>query len=123
MLLYLFTTFFVIPAKAGIHRPHKICYEFQMSGVVYILASKKYGTLYIGITSDLPRRIFEHKNKLIPGFTSRYNVTRLVYVEHFFDIRDAIAREKSVKAWKRAWKIELIESVNPDWSELTDLAP
>jgi putative endonuclease len=120
---YLFITFFIIPTKAGIHRPNKICYASRMSGVVYILASKKHGTLYIGVTSDLPRRIFEHKSKAIPGFTSRYNVTRLVYVEHFFDIRDAIAREKAMKAWKRSWKIELIESANPDWSEIRDLAP
>jgi putative endonuclease len=120
---YLFITYFVIPAKAGIHNNVITCYMLSMSGTVYILASKKNGTLYIGVTSDLPRRIFEHNEKLIPGFTARYNVTRLVYVEYFYDVRDAIAREKALKAWKRDWKIQLIESVNPNWDEMTDIAP
>jgi putative endonuclease len=89
-----------------------------MSGVVYILASQKNGTIYIGVTSDLGRRIFEHKNGLIPGFTSKYGVYRLVWYEEHFDMRDAIRREKALKGWNRQWKIELIENTNPEWHEL-----
>ena len=89
-----------------------------MSGTVYILASQKNGTLYIGVTSDLPRRIYEHKNGLIPGFTSKYAVHRLVWYEDHFDMRDAIAREKALKGWNRQWKIDMIEKTNPEWQEL-----
>lgn len=85
---------------------------------VYILTSKKNGTLYIGITNNLQRRIAEHKEKLIPGFTQKYNVTRLVYFEEFADPRYAIEREKVLKGWLRKKKINLIESVNPEWKEI-----
>jgi putative endonuclease len=89
-----------------------------MAGTVYMLASQKNGTLYVGVTSDLARRMFEHKNDLLPGFTSKYGVHRLVWTEEYFDIGDAIAREKEIKKWRRAWKIALIEAQNPEWNEL-----
>ncbi|MAD96538.1 MAG: excinuclease ABC subunit C [Flavobacteriaceae bacterium] len=86
---------------------------------VYILASKFYGTLYIGVTNDLQRRVFEHKSKLIKGFTSKYNIHRLVYFESFQSIDEAILREKRLKKWNRSWKIELIEKDNSDWKDLS----
>ncbi len=85
---------------------------------VYILASKRNGTLYLGITNNLLKRVHEHKNNLIEGFTKKYNVHTLVYYEIYNDIYDAIAREKRVKKWKRRWKIELIEKFNPEWEDL-----
>ncbi len=85
---------------------------------VYILASAKNGTLYIGVTSDLVRRVWEHREGMIPGFTKRYDVKMLVHSEEFGDIRDAIDRETRLKKWKRRWKLELIEKMNPDWSDL-----
>lgn len=85
---------------------------------VYILASKRNGTLYIGVTADLIRRIYEHQNDLVDGFTKKYGVHRLVYYEVFEHIGFAIQRETQMKAWKRAWKIELIEKDNPDWKDL-----
>jgi putative endonuclease len=89
-----------------------------MSGHVYILASRKHGTLYIGVTSDLPKRIYEHRIGAVRGFTRRYGVKRLVYVETFDDIEAAIIREKRMKEWQRDWKIQLIERDNPDWNDL-----
>ena len=85
---------------------------------VYILASKRNGTLYTGVTSNLLKRVYEHKNNLIEGFTKKYNVHTLVYYEAYNDIYDAIAREKNIKKWKRQWKIELIEKSNPKWEDL-----
>ena len=87
---------------------------------VYILASKRNGTLYIGVTNNLVRRISEHRAKLVPGFTRKYGVDLLVYIEAFDSILEARAREHSMKRWRRAWKIELIEKLNPDWRDLTD---
>ena len=87
---------------------------------IYILASQKNGTLYIGVTNDLMRRVWEHKNKVNKGFTSKYNVTKLVYYEEFDYIGEAILREKTLKKWKRKWKLELIESINPYWDDLYD---
>ena len=87
---------------------------------VYILASKRNGTLYIGVTNNLARRVAEHKAKLVPGFTRQYGVDLLVYIEVFDSILEARAREHSLKRWRRAWKIELIEKLNPDWRDLTD---
>ena len=86
---------------------------------VYILSNKSR-TLYLGVTSDLQRRIFEHKHKLIDGFTKKYNLTSLVYVETFNNMRDAVQREKQLKNWHREWKKNLIESINPDWKDLTE---
>lgn len=85
---------------------------------IYILFSKKYGTLYTGVTSDLIKRIYEHKNKLVDGFTKKYSVDKLGYYEVFEDIKLAIQREKQIKAGSRQKKINLIESVNPDWKDL-----
>ena len=85
---------------------------------VYILASDRNGTLYIGVTSNLAQRIFEHKNHLTPGFTSKYDVCKLVYVEKFKDIKMAIRQEKRLKEWKRNWKKDLIEKYNPPWRDL-----
>ncbi|MEL6366085.1 MAG: GIY-YIG nuclease family protein [Pseudomonadota bacterium] len=87
-------------------------------GWVYILASRRNGTLYVGVTSDLGRRVFEHKQNLTPGFTSKYNVHDLVFAERFEEIDEAIAFEKRIKKWRRAWKIELIEKDNPQWKDL-----
>jgi putative endonuclease len=87
---------------------------------VYILASAS-GVLYIGVTNDLTRRVFEHREKLVPGFTGRYNVTRLVYFEWFAGIHDAIAREKQLKGWRREKKLELIKKTNPQWNDLSRL--
>jgi len=87
---------------------------------IYILASKKNGTLYIGMTNDLVRRIFEHKSGSIEGFTKKYSVDKLVYFESTTDVNEAIAREKRLKKWKRQWKIDLIENSNPDWRDLSD---
>ena len=85
---------------------------------VYILSNKKNGTLYIGVTNNLERRIFEHKHKLIEGFSKKYNLTKLMYFEIFQHIDEAIKREKRLKKWKREWKINLIEENNPDWKDL-----
>ncbi len=85
---------------------------------VYILASKKNGTLYIGVTNNLVKRVYEHKNNLVAGFTKKYNVHKLVYYEEFNDIYEAIAREKRLKKWRRKWKIELIEKSNSMWKDL-----
>ena len=85
---------------------------------VYLLASKRNGTLYIGVTSDLLKRVHEHKNNLVEGFTKKYNVHKLVYYEATEDVNSAITREKQLKKWKRRWKIELIEKKNPEWRDL-----
>jgi putative endonuclease len=87
---------------------------------VYILASKRNGTLYIGVTSDLVKRAWEPKNNLIEGFTKRYGVHRLVYYELHEDMVSAIRREKQMKKWNRAWKLELIERQNSDWRDLSE---
>ena len=87
---------------------------------VYILASKKNGTLYVGVTNDLTRRISEHKAKLVPGFTRQHGVDLLVYFETYDSILEARAREHALKRWRRAWKIALIEKLNPDWQDLSD---
>jgi putative endonuclease len=86
---------------------------------VYILANRKHGALYIGITSDILRRVHEHKLKLVPGFTAKYGIDKLVYFEMFDDPASAIAREKQLKKWRRDWKLQLIESKNPGWVDLS----
>ncbi|MBW8050118.1 MAG: GIY-YIG nuclease family protein [Cytophagales bacterium] len=91
----------------------KICH-------VYILTNKNHTVLYTGVTSDLFTRVYEHKEKLYKGFTSKYNVNKLVYYEEFDDIEEAIAREKQIKAGSRKRKIELINSMNPEWNDLYD---
>ena len=86
---------------------------------IYILASRRNGTLYIGVTNNIKRRINEHKYKLIEGFTEKYNVNRLVYFEEHNEAREALIREKRLKKWNRAWKIKLIEEHNPYWKDLS----
>jgi putative endonuclease len=87
---------------------------------VYILASRRNGTLYVGVTNDLPRRMMQHRAKAVPGFTRRYGVDKLMYFEEYESILEARARERSVKRWRRAWKIALIEKLNPQWRDLAD---
>jgi len=89
-----------------------------MNACVYMLASQKNGTLYIGVTSDLVKRIWQHKNGLVDGFTKKYSVHYLVYFEQTSDITSAIQREKQLKKWNRQWKINLIEKQNPEWIDL-----
>jgi len=88
--------------------------------VVYILASKRNGTLYIGVTSDLAKRIWQHRNHVVSGFTEQHDVNRLVYFEQLDDMVNAITREKVLKKWQRVWKIRLIEKTNPNWLDLYD---
>ena len=88
---------------------------------VYMLASKRNGTLYIGITSNLIKRVWEHKEKIADSFTKKYDVDKLVYVEYFRDPENAIKREKRLKKYKRQWKINLIEKDNPQWKDLYDI--
>ncbi|OGK25141.1 hypothetical protein A3A46_02365 [Candidatus Roizmanbacteria bacterium RIFCSPLOWO2_01_FULL_37_13] len=85
---------------------------------IYFLASKKNGTLYIGISNDLKTRVYQHKKDLVEGFTKKYKVHNLVYYEVFTQVKDAILREKRLKKWKRKWKIKLIEKKNPEWKDL-----
>jgi putative endonuclease len=85
---------------------------------VYILASQRNGTLYIGVTSDLVQRVWQHKNDVVEGFTKKYAVHSLVYYELHDDMENAILREKRIKKWNRAWKLRLIEEKNPDWNDL-----
>ena len=89
-----------------------------MSYYVYLLASRRHGTLYLGVTNNLSRRVWEHKTKTIPGFSARYSVDRLVWYETYDRIDEAIAREKDLKKWRRNWKVRLIEEMNPEWSDL-----
>ena len=92
----------------------------ESSYFVYLLASRRNGTLYVGVTNDLARRVAEHKDKLVPGFTLKHEVNILVWYEVHSDIHEAIAREKQIKGWNRAWKLRLIEKDNSGWN---DLAP
>lgn len=91
-----------------------------MGYYVYILTSKTNAVMYIGVTGDLPRRIYEHKNRLIEGFTKKYNVHKLVYIEEYSDVNDALAREKQLKRWVRSKKNALVETINPNWDDLSE---
>ncbi len=103
-----------MPAKAGIQ-------EFSMKRpCVYILASQRNGTLYVGVTNDVARRVWEHKSGLVSGFTDSYKVHRLVHAEFLETMPAAILREKQIKKWRRAWKLRLIEEGNPQWADLYD---
>jgi putative endonuclease len=95
---------------------NKTSYNFW----VYILANLNNSTFYIGVTNNLERRIYEHKNGMFEGFTKKYNLKKLVYYEHFNQINDAINREKQLKNWHRDWKINLVKSVNPEFKDLSD---
>lgn len=90
-----------------------------MRAWVYILASRRNGTLYVGVTTDLPRRIREHRQKVLAGFTAQYDVTRLVYVEEVERLDQAVLRERRLKRWRRDWKLDLIEAQNPDWRDIS----
>jgi putative endonuclease len=92
----------------------------MQTSFVYILTNKQNGTLYIGVTNDLPRRILEHKNGLFDGFTKKYAIHHLVYFEQYENIELAIEREKRLKTWNRKWKIDLIETENPTWNDLAE---
>jgi len=94
-----------------------------MAFYVYILASKRNGTLYVGMTDDLSRRMWEHQQELIPGFTKKYGVTILVWFEVHESRESAFARERAIKKWNRSWKIELIEKTNSGWNDLTSQVP
>lgn len=87
---------------------------------IYMISNKKYGVIYIGITHDLRKRMYQHKNKSLGGFSSKYNLMNLVYFEHHTNKWDAVEREQKLKNWKRQWKIDLIEKTNPDWHDLYD---
>lgn len=87
---------------------------------VYILANRRYGVLYVGMTNNLARRIFEHQNRLVPGFTANYGVCRLVYVEEHTTALQARARERSLKRWHRTWKLKLVDQFNPEWRDLAE---
>ena len=89
-----------------------------MSYYVYILTNKRNGTLYIGVTNDLIRRVYEHKTNAIEGFSKKYSTHTLIYYEELSDINAALGREKQLKKWKRLWKLKLIESLNPNWDDL-----
>jgi putative endonuclease len=108
---------------AGFHRHddirrHRDKIKMRKQPAVYILASKKNGTLYIGVTSDLVKRTWEHRNNLVEGFTKKYNVHLLVWYEMHETMESAISREKALKNWKRDWKVKLIEKNNPSWLDL-----
>jgi putative endonuclease len=85
---------------------------------VYLLASKRNGTLYVGVTSDLVQRVWQHKNDVVAGFTKQYGVHQLVWFEEHESMESALAREKAIKEWQRQWKLKLIEAVNPEWRDL-----
>jgi len=89
-----------------------------MSYYVYIIASRKDGAIYIGVTNNIVRRIYEHRTKAVKGFTSKYNIMRLVWFQIYHDPISAISREKELKKWKRSWKVQLIEARNPRWNDL-----
>ena len=104
---------------AGLVPAIHVLQNFRMpGGYVYIMTNRPDGILYVGVTSDLVRRVFEHRSGFIAGFTKRYGLKRLVYFERFDDIRDAIQREHNIKHWPRAWKVRMIVAENPDWNDL-----
>ena len=104
--------------RAGLFRPSTPCLTPAYGGWVYIMANRRDGTLYVGVASDLPRRVYQHRESLMEGFTKRYGLKMLVYYEQYDDIRVAIQREKTMKHWPRAWKVRLIHQMNPDWEDL-----
>ena len=97
-----------------------ICFMWMKGAYVYILSNKRNGTLYTGVTSNLVKRIFEHKEKVVSGFSAKYNLDLLVYYEERWSIEEAIQREKQLKAGNRKKKLSLIESINPDWKDLSE---
>jgi len=112
----MFAHHMVTPAKAGAQTIRAMLRQ----PAVYILASKRNGTLYVGVTSDLGMRMWQHKNDFVAGFTAVHAVHRLVYYEVHATMYEAIVREKRIKEWRRAWKLRLIESSNPEWRDLSE---
>jgi putative endonuclease len=110
----------VIPAEAGISGIAGKVSIYMKQFYIYILTNKKYGVLYIGVTNNLERRIYEHKNKLVDGFTKKYNLDKLVHFEETESVRAAIEREKQLKKWNRRWKLNLINRDNPEWEDLAE---
>lgn len=108
-------------AHAGLANKASPCLSLLMTGYVYILASRNNGTLYTGVTSDLEGRIWEHREGFTGGFTKKYGVKRLVWYRDYQHIGDAIVDEKRVKKWRRKWKLELIEAMNPEWDDLYEI--
>jgi len=109
------------PVMAGlVPAIHVFLNRPMAGGWVYFMTNRRNGILYVGVTSNLPRRAYEHREGLVEGFTKRYGLKMLVYCEHFEDIRDAIQREKAIKHWPRAWKVRLIHAANPAWEDLYD---
>jgi putative endonuclease len=109
----------ICSAAKGWNRCCDYMYKTIHQYYLYILSNHKNGTLYIGVTNDLERRMFEHKNKLIEGFTKQYGLNKLIYFETYQYVNDAIEREKNMKKWKRQWKIDLIEKENREWNDLS----
>jgi putative endonuclease len=115
-----------LPRRKGVDARHKAGHDGverkprgqDMSGFVYIMTNRPNGTLYIGVTADLARRAWEHREARVPGFTKRYGLKQLVWYEQFADIRDAIQREKTMKHWSRTWKVRTIMDMNPAWRDL-----
>ena len=99
---------------------HVLQYLQMAGGYIYFMTNKRNGILYVGVTSDLVRRVFEHRSSFVPGFTKRYGLKRLVYFEQFATIQDAIQREHNIKHWSRTWKVRLILADNPNWNDLYD---
>jgi putative endonuclease len=104
----------------GLSRPSTRSNLMKRGGWVYIMTNRPNGTLYIGVTNDIARRAYEHRQGLIKGFTKRYGLVCLVYVERYEDVRQAIQRESNMKHWPRAWKVRLILDMNPNWRDLHD---
>ena len=113
---HLYTNLICHSRESG--NPDEIIWTAMKQYYVYLLASRRNGTLYIGVTNDLVKRAWEHKNNIVEGFTQKYNVHKLVYYEIATDIESAITREKQMKKWRRQWKIKLIEKDNPGWEDL-----
>jgi putative endonuclease len=92
----------------------------ELRAYVYVLCNRPYGTLYVGVTSDLAKRVWQHKEHLVAGFTARHGIARLVWYECHESIEEAITREKQIKEWHRDWKVNLVQTMNPDWRDLYD---
>ena len=107
------------PSWPDLVRPSTPCFNLRMAGGwVYFMTNRRNGILYVGVTSNLPRRVYEHREGLVDGFTKHHGLKRLVYAERFDDIRVAIQRETTIKHWPRAWKVRLINGANPEWNDL-----
>src|SRR5947209_12829781 len=102
---------------AGLVPAIDVLFNHRMSAFVYLMTNRRNGILYAGVTTNMPRRAYEHREGLVAGFTKRYGLKMLVYYEAFDDVRDAIQREKTIKHWPRAWKVRLTHSMNPDWDD------